>query len=147
MADKEVYIKISNGNALAWIHKLVQNTLANRTHQTTITFYEELSALDEAFSNPLMLEDIQQLPLPEPKARKTRSDAGQKRKRKKKPGLSREDKANPLICNDHPKYQGVRRPQSDCDGCWSVYKALHPMEYEIKRRDFLRSKRAASAEG
>jgi hypothetical protein len=28
-------------------------------------------------------------------------------------------------CKEHPKYQGLRTPRSDCAGCWDVYRAKH----------------------
>ena len=28
-------------------------------------------------------------------------------------------------CKRHALYKGVRKPQSNCRGCWSVYNALH----------------------
>jgi TPP-dependent indolepyruvate ferredoxin oxidoreductase alpha subunit len=41
-------------------------------------------------------------------------------------------------CTDHVTYQAKRRPQTDCEGCWSLYKKLHPLEYDMKRREFER---------
>lgn len=156
--SKDIYIKISHPNAVPWIHSLIQNSLANRSHSTTITFYEELSALDEALSHPLTLEEIlgdQPKPAPAPvvankkttakKAAPKKASSKRAKPAEKKGGLSEEDRNNPLICNDHPTYGGKYRPRQDCDWCWSIYKKLHVNDYPAKRREFERQMRASGA--
>lgn len=39
-------------------------------------------------------------------------------------------------CEDHPTYGAKRRPRTDCEGCWGLYKKMHPLEYDKARRDF-----------
>lgn len=140
-----LYIKIENKESVDWLCSLIQNTLAQRSHPTTISCYPMLADWENGLSNPLdlkkILEEADALPKPTPKARAKRST------KKKREGLPPEDKANPLICNEHPKYGGVRRPQSNCEGCWSVYQKLHPLEYKQKRRDWERSQKSMSAGG
>jgi hypothetical protein len=31
-----------------------------------------------------------------------------------------------LICEEHPKYQAMRKPRSGCEKCWEIYKEKHP---------------------
>lgn len=45
-------------------------------------------------------------------------------------------------CSDHPTYGAKRRPRTDCEPCWALYKKLNPMNYEQARRDFERKQKA-----
>lgn len=45
------------------------------------------------------------------------------------------------ICKNHPYSSLKNRPRTDCKGCWKGYKDLHPNEYDVARRDFLRKQK------
>ena len=47
----------------------------------------------------------------------------------------------PKLCAKHPNYGASRRPRTNCKTCWTVYKDLHPLEYETAKRDFDRKQK------
>lgn len=48
----------------------------------------------------------------------------------------------PNLCKDHPKSTMKRVPGTDCKGCWSAYKRLHPEKYDVALRTFKAKQRA-----
>lgn len=48
----------------------------------------------------------------------------------------------PNLCETHPNYAAKRAPRTECKGCWIAYKKMNPNSYELKRRAFLRKKKA-----
>ena len=30
-----------------------------------------------------------------------------------------------VMCTEHPKYQGLRKPRSECPSCWELYEEKH----------------------
>lgn len=138
----EYYLKIDNKEALEWLQRLIINTLENKSHPTTISYYNQLRVWEDAFNNILSLDDIQPPPAPlTPKEPVSSGRIKRNKNREKKKELE-----DPYSCTVHPKYGGKRRPRTDCEKCWSVFKSLHPMEYSVCRRDFER-KFAKSQEG
>ncbi len=122
-------IEIDKANA-DWLYAWLDAQVHKYNNRFATDNIEQIMAWLEAIDNPKKPSDY----IPD----MNKIAAKRKPSRKKKPGLSKEDKANPLICNDHPTYGGLRRPQRDCESCWSVYKKLHPQEYAVKRRQFER---------
>lgn len=37
-----------------------------------------------------------------------------------------EQVAQRVGCIEHPKYTAMRRPRTDCKGCWNMYSTAHP---------------------
>lgn len=137
--EDPVYVKIEDRDAIEWIKLLLKNSIAYPNSRTS-EYMSEMQHLYEALSNPIKEVDlIKQYSKVAPVINKT---VVASRKNKKKPALTKEDKNNPLICNDHPTYGGRYTPRKDCSSCWSIYKSFHPMEYVVKRRDFERKLRS-----
>lgn len=128
-----IYLKVDSAKEYTWLKTLFDNTLSGdpNGHFLQVNF-EHLQYWQQVIDSPINKSEVE---LPPPTARR----APRKQKAKK---LSREDKKNPLICNEHPTYTGSRVPRKDCDGCWDVYKRLHPMDYKTKRIAFERKMKA-----
>ena len=39
------------------------------------------------------------------------------------------------VCKDHPKYGGLRKPRTECPGCWAVYKRKKALRVEMGEPD------------
>ncbi len=133
MADG-LYIKMNERKHVDALHTLITNTLANANHPTTILAYEELCAWEQALGNPMTLSELMSMvEIERPSASKA---VPATRKRKKK--AEKEVKDSPFECSQHKTYGGVYAPRSDCARCWEIYKQLHRLEYDQKRRKFER---------
>lgn len=132
----EIYIKLTDKTALDWLTRLIDNTLNQPTHPTTIAAFQELTHWHTALTNPLRVQD---LVVPEAKPVTATKKSPPKRK-KREPVES-----DMFTCAAHLTYGGKRRPRTDCEQCWSIYKRLHPAEYAQKRRAFDHAQRNAQA--
>jgi hypothetical protein len=123
-------LEINNKQAYEWLKKLVNNTLESPSSRPYQTSYEELMCWKEAFDRC----DQQR----EEAAAARRQQAPTKSVAKKSSHTRRQTRKeiSEFDCLEHPKYGGVRMPRTDCKKCWSIFKKLHPMEYDRARRRF-----------
>ena len=140
--------KTENEDAVQWMKTLLQNTLESKGHTAAITAYPYLKEWLDMFeavevsrtpkSEPIevnLFEESKPKPPPKPKA-KAKKRAAKKRAVKKD--------TSGLVCNAHPAYGAKRPPRTDCDGCWKLYEKFHPLEYDLKRKNFLRKQKEKS---
>lgn len=115
-------INITDKKAYEWLQKLIANTLESPTSRPYQSSYEELVHWDEAFKE----------------CDRQREEAAAERKAntKRAPVKRKIKEPSQFDCENHPSYGGVRVPRTDCKKCWSIYKALHPMDYDLARRKF-----------
>lgn len=131
------YIKIDK-KAADWLQGLIKNTLNSPGSRPMIEAFEEIYAWAQALDRPMTDEEVLK-ELTEAQATKPAivdKPKAKKNKRTKRSTQPKVDPKDPYTCVNHRTYQGKIAPRSDCDKCWSIYKLLHPMEYEQKRRTF-----------
>lgn len=153
------YIRIDEKEDYDWLVKIINNWLAadpndpklqlNYIHIFNWFKYLEnkVSAKEakeevEAPTNLLSESDFKRnSPKPAPPKRRGRPPSV---KKKIKPI---QDPVTKYECAVHKTYYGKRRPQHDCEKCWSIYKLLNPMTYKKARTDFerARNKKAESS--
>lgn len=62
------------------------------------------------------------------KAEMQRRTSEQRAKEKQKKIKQLEE--DPFKCVNHPTYGGSRRPRTECENCWDIYKHFHPHDWQ-----------------
>lgn len=122
-------IEINDKQAYEWLKKLINNTLESPSSRPFQTAYEELLHWKEAFDKC----DEEREKLAEIRRQNSKKAVA------KKPPVKRrtvKKEISEFDCAEHSTYGGVRVPRTNCKKCWSIYKKLHPMEYEQSLRKF-----------
>ena len=123
------HLTIPDKKSYDWLQSLVNNTLDTPTSRPYQMNYEELLAWKAAFD----ICNAEREKASEARKAKAKPSASKKKsvsKKRKKKEISEYD------CEIHHTYGGVKRPRTDCIKCWSIYKKLHPQEYDRARRSF-----------
>lgn len=127
-------LNISDKKAYEWLKKLIDNTLESPSSRPYQTSYEELMVWKEAFSECDRLRE--EAAEERKKARPASKTAAKQAPSKKRATRRKKKEISEFDCADHPTYGGMRMPRTDCSKCWSIYKKLHPMEYDRAWRKF-----------
>ncbi len=151
------YLRIEDIETIRWFQNLVENSLASDPNSPFLqTNYVFLSAWKHALDNRVSSKEVASA-VEEPSVILAEGDSAKlKQKASTKPLSQRQKKAlqkakanklkemaaDEFVCMEHKTYHGKRRPQSDCDRCWSIFKKLHLDRYDEARKDFLRVQRA-----
>ena len=135
-------VTVKSKKSFDWLKKLIDNTVDSPNSRPMIENYEELMEWYEGFVAVQAELDAKKAAAEAAKQEKLKA---KKSAPKKKASAKKQDKVGEFDCADHPTYGGVRRPRTDCKKCWSIFKKLHPMDYQRARRSFnLSQKRAKS---
>lgn len=133
-------LNISDKKAYEWLKSLIKNTSETPTSRPYQISYDELMVWKAAF------DECDQLREEAAAERKKASTPAKKTAAKKKPTRRKKKEISEFDCADHTSYGGQRMPRTDCSKCWSIYKKLHPQEYDRARRKFkLKQKQNASS--
>lgn len=153
------YVRIDEKEDFEWLQRVLSNWLSKDPNEPLLqTNYKHIYNWDQylnnrvtakevaaAVDNPVVLlteQDTKKI-APRPKAPPRRGRPPKKKPVAKKKVVEPESLYDCVI---HKTYHGKRRPQHDCEKCWSIYKLFNRMKYAQARKDFERSQAKSISE-
>lgn len=128
------FIRLEKKEDLEWLEKILANSV-EKLRQRDVSY-----TLEAASEHIIRCYDavLTAVPAKEKKALGVGDEFVETSQASSKKTQGSKDDYVPGLCATHPKNAIQRAPRTDCEGCWSAYKRLHPLEYEKSRRNFER---------
>lgn len=137
-----LYVRFESKEDLEWLQRLIDKAVLKlRTNPSEFTsdYTENILRIHDALHSAAPVEDAHLLGVDSKEIADEKEKVAAAKAAKKNTKSTKSTKTvDPNLCSKHPKNKLERAPRTDCDGCWGVYKKLHPLDYDIKRRAFER---------
>jgi hypothetical protein len=141
------YVRFEDNKDLAWLQNVVDRYVLRIKTNPSMHLGDDIEVIlriHDSLHSAADVTEAEQMGVPS-KVIETDVQLEASKKTARKADKARTKTIVPNLCKKHPTYGGQRVTSRDCDECWKVYKSFNPLEYDRKRRDFLRKRKTATA--